>query len=140
NRPGELSGGMQQRVALAQALLLDPTVLLLDEPFGALDAITREQLHEELLKLFAARRATVLFVTHDLAEAVFLADRVLLMTPRPGQIAASFPVPFPRPRAVEERYSPAFGELCRTIKRAMAGTELIAPAPPGGRSSPGARA
>jgi NitT/TauT family transport system ATP-binding protein len=123
NRPRELSGGMQQRVALAQALLLDPAVLLLDEPFGALDAITREQLHLELLKLYAARRATVLFVTHDLAEAVFLADRVVLMTPRPGRIAASFLVPFARPRTEEDRYSAAFGELCLTIKQAMAGAE-----------------
>jgi NitT/TauT family transport system ATP-binding protein len=139
HRPRELSGGMQQRVALAQALLLDPSVLLLDEPFGALDAITREQLHEELQKLYAARRTTVLFVTHDLAEAVFLADRVLLMTPRPGRIAASFAVPFPRPRAVEERYSAAFGELCLTIKHAMAGIESGAPAPPAARSSSGTR-
>jgi NitT/TauT family transport system ATP-binding protein len=118
-RPRQLSGGMQQRVALAQALLLDPAVLLLDEPFGALDAITREQLNAELLALWAARRSTVLFVTHDLAEAVYLADRVVLMTPRPGRAAESFAVPFPRPRTVEQRYSAAFANLCLTIKQSM---------------------
>jgi len=122
-RPRQLSGGMQQRVALAQALLLEPAVLLLDEPFGALDAITREQLNDALLALWAARRATVLFVTHDLAEAVFLADRVVLMTPRPGRPAASFAVPFDRPRTTAQRYSAAFAELCLTIKRAMAQQE-----------------
>jgi NitT/TauT family transport system ATP-binding protein len=128
HRPRQLSGGMQQRVALAQALLLEPAVLLMDEPFGALDAITREQLHGELLDLCAAQRPTVLFVTHDLAEAVYLADRVVLMTPRPGQIAASFAVPFARPRPPELRYSPAFAELCLTVKRAMARADRQAPA------------
>jgi NitT/TauT family transport system ATP-binding protein len=118
-RPRQLSGGMQQRVALAQALLLQPAVLLLDEPFGALDAITREQLNLELLDLWEARRSTMLFVTHDLAEAVFLADRVVLMTRRPGRIAASFPVPLPRPRTLDLRYSAAFADLCRAIKHAM---------------------
>jgi NitT/TauT family transport system ATP-binding protein len=120
-RPRQLSGGMQQRVALAQALLLQPAVLLLDEPFGALDAITREQLNLELLELWEARRSTMLFVTHDLAEAVFLADRVVLMTRRPGRIAASFPVSLPRPRTLDQRYSAAFADLCRAIKHAMAG-------------------
>ena len=121
-RPRQLSGGMQQRVALAQALLLQPAVLLLDEPFGALDAITREQLNLELLDLWEARRSTMLFVTHDLAEAVFLADRVVLMTRRPGRIAASFPVPLPRPRTLDQRYSADFANLCRTIKHAMSAT------------------
>ncbi|HEY7066990.1 MAG TPA: ABC transporter ATP-binding protein [Chloroflexota bacterium] len=119
-RPRQLSGGMQQRVALAQALLLQPAVLLLDEPFGALDAITREQLNLELLGLWEARRGTVVFVTHDLAEAVFLADRVVLMTRRPGRVAASFPVPLPRPRTLDQRYSAAFAALCRDVKQAMA--------------------
>ncbi len=122
-RPRQLSGGMQQRVALAQALLLQPAVLLLDEPFGALDAITREQLNLELLDLWEARRSTVLFVTHDLAEAVFLADRVVLLTRRPGRVAASFPVPLPRPRTLDVRYSAAFADLCRAIKHAMAGAD-----------------
>ncbi len=119
-RPRQLSGGMQQRVALAQALVLQPAVLLLDEPFGALDAITREQLNLELLALWETRRSTVLFVTHDLAEAVFLADRVVLMTRRPGRVAASFRVPLPRPRTLDQRYSAAFADLCRAIKQAMA--------------------
>ena len=122
-RPRQLSGGMQQRVALAQALLLQPAVLLLDEPFGALDAITREQLNLELLGLWEARRSTVVFVTHDLAEAVFLADRVVLMTRRPGRIAASFAVPLPRPRPLDQRYSAEFADLCRAIKHAMASAE-----------------
>ena len=122
-RPRQLSGGMQQRVALAQALLLEPAVLLLDEPFGALDAITRERLDGELLALWEARRSTVLFVTHDLAEAVLLADRVVLLTRRPGRIAATFAVPLPRPRGEEQRYSPAFVDLCREIKAAMADEE-----------------
>jgi NitT/TauT family transport system ATP-binding protein len=119
-RPRQLSGGMQQRVALAQALLLQPAVLLLDEPFGALDAITREQLNLELLGLWEARRSTVVFVTHDLTEAVFLADRVVLMTRRPGRVAASFSVPLPRPRTLDLRYSAAFSDLCRDVKHAMA--------------------
>jgi NitT/TauT family transport system ATP-binding protein len=122
-RPRQLSGGMQQRVALAQALLLQPAVLLLDEPFGALDAITREQLNLELLSLWETRRSTVVFVTHDLAEAVFLADRVVLMTRRPGRVAASFPVPLLRPRTLDQRYSADFADLCRAIKHAMASTE-----------------
>jgi NitT/TauT family transport system ATP-binding protein len=118
-RPRQLSGGMQQRVALAQALLLQPAVLLLDEPFGALDAITREQLNLELLDLWEARRSTVVFVTHDLAEAAFLADRVVLMTRRPGRVAASFPVSLPRPRTLDQRYSAEFADLCRAVKHAM---------------------
>ena len=121
-RPSELSGGQRQRVALARALAVKPKVLLLDEPFGALDAITREQLNLELLSLWAARRSTVLFVTHDLAEAVFLADRVVLMTRRPGRVAASFPVPLARPRTLDQRYSAEFADLCREIKQAMAST------------------
>jgi NitT/TauT family transport system ATP-binding protein len=124
-RPRQLSGGMQQRVALAQALLLQPAALLLDEPFGALDAITREQLNLELLSLWEARRSTVVFVTHDLAEAVFLADRVVLMTRRPGRVAASFPVPLPRPRTLDQRYSAEFADLCREIKHAMAGDVVM---------------
>ncbi|HZS01851.1 MAG TPA: ABC transporter ATP-binding protein [Chloroflexota bacterium] len=119
-RPRQLSGGMQQRVALAQALLLQPAVLLLDEPFGALDAITREQLNLELLSLWEARRSSVVFVTHDLAEAVFLADRVVLLTRRPGRVAASFPVPLPRPRTLDQRYGAEFADLCRDVKHAMA--------------------
>jgi NitT/TauT family transport system ATP-binding protein len=119
HRPHQLSGGMQQRVALARALLLHPSVLLMDEPFGALDAITREQLNLELLKMWQHGEHTVVFVTHDITEAVFLADRVLLMSRRPGTMAQSFPVPLPRPRALEMRFERRFTGLCHDIHQAM---------------------
>jgi NitT/TauT family transport system ATP-binding protein len=119
HRPPHLSGGMQQRVALARTLMLQPSILLLDEPFGALDAITREQLNLELLRMWQTGGQTVVFVTHDITEAVFLADRVLLMSRRPGTIAHTFAVPLPRPRTLEMRFSPQFTELCRTVHQAM---------------------
>jgi len=127
--PRQLSGGMQQRVALARALLRQPGVLLLDEPFSALDAITREQLQLELLRLVALQSATVVFITHDIAEAVWLADRVLLLTPRPGRVQQVFPVPLARPRTLEQRYSETLAALAREIRLAMLGT----PAPAGVR-------
>jgi NitT/TauT family transport system ATP-binding protein len=110
---------MQQRVALARTLMLQPSILLMDEPFGALDAITREQLNLELLRMWQAGGQTVVFVTHDITEAVFLADRVLLLSRRPGTIAHTFAVSLPRPRTLEMRFSPQFTELCRTVHQAM---------------------
>jgi NitT/TauT family transport system ATP-binding protein len=100
-RPHELSGGMRQRVALARALAQDADVLLMDEPFGALDAMTRDVLHDEVERIVGERRPTVLFVTHSVAEAVRLADRIVLLTSRPGRVAEEFVVPFDRPRRAE---------------------------------------
>ena len=111
-RPHELSGGMRQRVALARALGQDADVLLMDEPFGSLDAMTRDLLHAELERLWTDRRFTVLFVTHNVREAVRLADRVLVLTSRPGRVAASFDVNIPRPRRIE---TPAVSALAGEI-------------------------
>lgn len=107
-RPYELSGGMRQRASICRALVHDPGLLLMDEPFGALDAITREQMVSELDRIWTATRKSVMFVTHDIAEAIYLADRVLVMTPRPGRIAEIIEVDLPRPRAAHMRESPAF--------------------------------
>jgi NitT/TauT family transport system ATP-binding protein len=117
--PGDLSGGMAQRVAIARSLVQDPDLLLLDEPFGALDALTREKMGTELLNLWQARRKTVLMVTHSISEALLLSDRVLVLTPRPGRIALELPVDLPRPRKDEMRYSEHFGCLARELRAAI---------------------
>lgn len=119
NWPGELSGGMAQRVAIARSLIQDPDLLLLDEPFGALDALTREKMGAELLDLWQSRRKTVLMVTHSIAEALLLSDRVLVMSPRPGKISLDLPVDLPRPRSEAIRYTEHFGGLAGKLKDAI---------------------
>ncbi len=113
--PAELSGGMRQRVGIARVLIMDPQVLLMDEPFGSLDAQTRSLMQELLLGLWQRHQQTVLFITHDIEEALLLADRVCVMTARPGRIKKSIPVPMPRPRAIELTLSPEFNALRREV-------------------------
>lgn len=117
--PRDLSGGMAQRVAIARALVHDPRILLLDEPFGALDALTRERMGAELLRIWQVSRKTVVMVTHAIHEAVFLADRVLVISPRPGRIRLDLPIDLPRPRQDAMRYSPAFGDLAQQLRDAI---------------------
>ena len=117
--PHQLSGGMQQRVALARALALDPAVLLMDEPFAALDEITRDRMAFELMRLWHHYRKTVLFVTHSLAEAVFLSDRVVLMSTRPGRVHQMFEIDLPRPRDRETRLTERFHQIVSEINREL---------------------
>ena len=115
--PWELSGGMRQRVSICRALIHDPPLLLMDEPFGALDALTREQLQVDLQRIWQSSRKTVLFVTHSISEAVFLSDRVVVMTPRPGKIREVLRIDLPRPRAIDVRDTEAFAANVRHINR-----------------------
>ncbi|MBV6397599.1 MAG: Aliphatic sulfonates import ATP-binding protein SsuB [Anaerolineales bacterium] len=119
NWPRELSGGMAQRVAIARALIHDPDLLLLDEPFGSLDALTRERMGAELSRIWQARQKTVIMVTHSIGEALFLADRVLVLSARPGKIKLDLKVGLPRPRQDEMRYTTRFGKLARQLKDAI---------------------
>jgi NitT/TauT family transport system ATP-binding protein len=117
--PRQLSGGMAQRVALGRVLSLRPAVLLLDEPFGALDALTREQVSFDLLKAWDGQRQTVLMVTHDIQEAVLLADRIFVMSRRPGRIVEDIPVTLSRPRSPDDIYLPTFIETTRGVREAI---------------------
>jgi NitT/TauT family transport system ATP-binding protein len=117
--PRRLSGGMKMRASLARSLTLKPGVFLFDEPFGALDEITRERLNDELLRLFLSEEFAGLFITHSVSEAIFLSTRVLVMSPRPGRIVADVPVPFPYPRSPELRFDPAFAALAGDVSAAL---------------------
>jgi NitT/TauT family transport system ATP-binding protein len=114
--PAALSGGMAQRVAIGRALIHYPEVLLMDEPFGSLDALTREQMSEELLRIWAKHRKTMLMVTHSIPEAVLLADRVLVMSPRPGRLVADVAIPLPRPRSLDLLHRPDFVALTEQLR------------------------
>ena len=117
--PGELSGGMQQRVAMCRMLIADPEVLLLDEPFGALDELTREHMNVELARIFSAAPKAALFVTHNIQEAVFLSDRVYVITPRPGRVAGVVEVDLPRPRSLDLVTTEPFQRLAREVRRLL---------------------
>jgi len=117
--PSQLSGGMQQRVSLSRMLMYEPGLLLMDEPFGALDEFTRERLNLEIQRIWIQQRKTVLFVTHNIAEAVFLSDQVLVMTPRPGRLARVVRVPFPRPREIRLMKSSEFASLVFEIREVL---------------------
>ncbi|MCU1396134.1 MAG: transporter ATP-binding protein [Ilumatobacteraceae bacterium] len=119
--PKQLSGGMKMRASLARSLVLDPSVFLFDEPFGAVDEITRERLNDEVISLFQRNGFAGLFITHSISEAVFLSTRVLVMSARPGHIVADFPVPFAYPRSPELRFDPAFAELSGRISHELRG-------------------
>jgi NitT/TauT family transport system ATP-binding protein len=118
--PHELSGGMQQRAALGQILILNPEILLMDEPFGALDALTRDQMNIELMRMWEQKRLTVLFITHSITEALFLSDRIIVLSPRPGRILSNLRIDLPRPRALRDvRGSREFGDYVVQLSELM---------------------
>jgi NitT/TauT family transport system ATP-binding protein len=123
--PNELSGGMQQRVSICRALVYDPKMLMMDEPFGALDAMTREDLSVELLRIWTERKKTVIFVTHSIPEAVLLADRVVIMSARPGRILMDLRVDLPRPRSLETERLAEFQDLVHTVREAIYGERKV---------------
>jgi NitT/TauT family transport system ATP-binding protein len=138
--PFELSGGMRQRVSLCRALIHDPPLLVMDEPYGALDALTRDQAMVDLQRIWSANRKTVLFVTHHIPEAVFLSDRVVVMTPRPGRVERIIDVELPRPRRLQMRTSAAFGAYVQEILAIFQAHGILVEEEaqePAGRESPG---
>src|SRR6266481_4830206 len=132
--PWQLSGGMQQRVSIARALALNPSILLMDEPFGALDEMTRERLNLELLQVWSKSAATALFVTHSIAEAVFLSSRVVVMSPRPGAIDRIVDIDLPRPRLDKIRAHPRFFELVTTVRESLREDPALAAGDDAGRA------
>jgi NitT/TauT family transport system ATP-binding protein len=115
--PNELSGGMQQRVTITQSLIYDPSVLLMDEPFGSLDAMTKDELNLELLRIWRETEKTILFITHDLNEAVFLSDKVVVLSPRPGEIVDEIEIDLPRPRSDETRSTDEYVKLSTGVHK-----------------------